>query len=272
MKKKMDGEGEIVRRIEAALKAACAALAPFTPGRVAAEYKSRQDPITEADRIVDRVLRENLQRNGEGWLSEESLDDKVRLQFDRIWIVDPLDGTAEFVAGVPEWCVSIGFAHEGSAVAGGVCNPLTGEIFLGARNIGVTYNGAAVRVGKRKTLDGALVLASRSEVHRGQWRQFQHREFDIRPLGSIAYKLALVAAGKADATWTFVPKHEWDIAAGVALVEAAGGFVTTVEGASPTFNNPEPRLSGLIAGARGLRRPLHEILSLTQGAASGAMQ
>lgn len=269
---KMDGEDEIVRRIEAALKAACAALAPFTPGHVVAEYKSHHDPVTEADRIVDRVLRENLQQNGEGWLSEESLDDKARLQFDRVWIVDPLDGTAEFVAGVPEWCVSIGFAHEGSAVAGGVCNPLTGEIFLGARNIGLTYSGAAVRVGERKTLDGALVLASRSEFNRGQWRRFDDREFTIRPLGSIAYKLALVAAGKADATWTFNPKHEWDIAAGVALVEAAGGFVTTVEGTSPTFNNPDVRLSGLIAGARGLRRPLLKILSLTRGAASGAMQ
>lgn len=268
----MAGEGEIVRRIEAALKAACTALAPFTPGRVTAEYKSRHDPVTEADRIVDRILREHLQQNGEGWLSEESIDDKARLQFDRIWIVDPLDGTAEFVAGVPEWCVSVGFVHQGRAVAGGVCNPSTGEVFLGSKALGVTCNGEPARVGPRETLDGALVLASRSEFERGQWRRFQHREFAIQPLGSIAYKLALVAAGKADATWTFVPKHEWDIAAGVALVEAAGGFVTTVEGTLPTFNNPDVRLSGLIAGARGLRRPILEILSLTRGAASGVIQ
>jgi myo-inositol-1(or 4)-monophosphatase len=266
---KMDGEDEIVRRIEAALKAACAALAPFAPGHVVAEYKSRHDPVTEADRIVDRVLRENLQQKGEGWLSEECFDDKTRLQFDRVWIVDPLDGTAEFVAGLPEWCVSIGFVHRHRAVAGGVCNPSTGEVFVGSKALGVTCNGAAARVAQRRKLDGALVLASRSEFDRGQWRRFQQREFAIRPLGSIAYKLALVAAGKADATWTLVPKHEWDIAAGVALVEAAGGFVTTVEGASPTFNNPEPRLSGLIAGAKGLRRPLHEIVSLSRAAACG---
>lgn len=263
----MEGEGEIVRRIAAALQAACAALAPFTPGRVAAQYKSRRDPVTEADRLVDRVLRELLQRDGEGWLSEESFDDRTRLRFDRVWIVDPIDGTAEFIAGIPEWCVSVGFVHLGGAVAGGVCNPSTGEVFVGSKDLGVTYNGSAARVTRRKKLDGALVLASRTELDRGQWRRFQQREFAIRPLGSIAYKLALVAAGKADATWTMVPKHEWDIAAGVALVQAAGGFVT-VEGTTPRFNKPDARRSGLIAGGAGLRRQLNGILPVSQTAAS----
>jgi myo-inositol-1(or 4)-monophosphatase len=257
-------EHEILTRIEAGLQAACAALAPFTPGRVAAEYKSRHNPVTAADRLVDRVLRGHLLRDGEGWLSEESYDDRTRLQFDRVWVVDPLDGTAEFVAGIPEWSVSIALVEHGRAVAGGVCNCSTGEIFLGAHTLGITCNGVEACVAPCTTLDGARVLASRSEFARGQWRQFQDRGFSILPMGSIAYKLALVAAGKADATWTLSPKHEWDIAAGVALVEAAGGFVVLPDGTSPTFNNPSPRLSGLVAGSEALRRPLHEILNLSR--------
>src|SRR5205085_7226002 len=90
-------------------------------------------------------------------------------------------------------------------------------------------------------------LASRSEATRGEWERFRGREFHVRPVGSVAYKLALVAAGLADATWTLVPKHEWDIAAGVALVQAAGGTVYSLECEPLSFNKKNPWLSGLIA-------------------------
>jgi len=257
----MNSEREVLRRIELALRAACTTLASWTPGRVAAEYKSRRDPVTEADRQVDRVLREVLQRDGEGWLSEESFDDGTRLHCERVWVVDPLDGTMEFVAGLPEWCVSVGFVELGSAIAGGVCNPSTGEMFLGSRSLGVTCNGEVVHASRRDQLKGALVLASRTEFESGQWHGFQNKGFSVRPLGSIAYKLALVAAGKADATWTLVPKHEWDIAAGVALVAAAGGFVSVTDGSLLTFDQREPRIAGLMAAGKELRPRLTELLS-----------
>ena len=260
----MNSEREILRRIELGLRAACTALSGWTPGRVAAEYKSRRDPVTEADRQVDRVLREALQRDGEGWLSEESFDDGTRLHYERVWVVDPLDGTTEFVAGLPEWCVSVGFVEQGSAIAGGVCNLSTGEIFLGSRSLGVTCNGELVRASGRGKLEGALVLASRTEFEAGQWHGFQHQGFSVRPLGSIAYKLALVAAGKADATWTLVPKHEWDIAAGVALVAAAGGFVNVIDGSPLVLNQREARISGLVAGGEGLRAQLTHLLSAAE--------
>jgi myo-inositol-1(or 4)-monophosphatase len=265
----VDGEREILRRIATALQAACAAVAEFAPDRVTAEYKSRRDPVTEADRRLDRLLREALQRDGEGWLSEESFDDGSRLQFERLWVVDPLDGTAEFVAGLPEWCISVGFVERGSALAGGVCNPSSGELFLGSKRLGVTRNGEVVRATGRLQLDGALVLASRTEYESGRWRKFQGQGFAVRPLGSIAYKLALVAAGKADATWTMVPKHEWDIAAGVALVEASGGFVTLAGGSPPVFNQRDARVAGLIAGGKALRPRLTEIVSAEDCAPGG---
>src|SRR5580698_9047778 len=98
---------QILDRIHSALEASRKVFARFTPGAIEAEYKIGHDPVTEADRAVDVVLRKELLRDGEGWLSEESVDDLSRLERDRVWVVDPLDGTREFVAGIPEFCVSI---------------------------------------------------------------------------------------------------------------------------------------------------------------------
>src|SRR6201997_5648886 len=123
---------DIVTRIEAALDAARQIFAQFTPGAIEAEYKAGHDPVTEADRSVDAVLRKKLLREGEGWLSEESIDDLSRLAKNRVWVVDPLDGTREFVAGIPEFCVSVAMVEDGCPVAGGICNPATNEIFLGS--------------------------------------------------------------------------------------------------------------------------------------------
>src|SRR5258707_5863464 len=118
---------DILARIEAALGASRAVFSRFTPGAIEAEYKAGHDPVTEADRAVDAVLRQNLLRDGEGWLSEESVDDPSRLEKNRVWVVDPLDGTREFVAGIPEFCVSIGFVENARPAAGGICNPATKE-------------------------------------------------------------------------------------------------------------------------------------------------
>jgi myo-inositol-1(or 4)-monophosphatase len=151
--------------------------------------------------------------------------------------------------------------ENGRVVAGGVSNPATGETFLGSLENGLTYNGKPARASGRTTLEGAAVLASRSEVKRGEWETFRKGPIIVRPTGSIAYKLALVAAGLADATWTLTPKHEWDIAAGVALVHAAGGFAECLDKSTPTFNNRSPRFSGLIAGGLALREKIWTLLS-----------
>src|SRR5438477_8967070 len=120
------GTSELAR-IQAALDCAAAAVARFTPGAIDVQYKSHRDPVTEADRVLNEVLREALVQDGEGWFSEETADDLVRLERKRLWIVDPLDGTREFVQGIPEWCVSVALVEDGVAVAGGILNPATGE-------------------------------------------------------------------------------------------------------------------------------------------------
>jgi myo-inositol-1(or 4)-monophosphatase len=251
---------EVLERIEAALGAARAIFSRFTPGRIEAEFKVGHDPVTEADRAIDKALRENLLRDGEGWLSEESVDDFSRLDKKRVWIVDPLDGTREFVKGIPEFCVSIGFVEDGCPVAGGICNPATEEKFIGAVDSGVLYNGKPAQASQRTSLAGASVLASRSEIRRGEWKQFEDSGLQIRPMGSVAYKLALVSAGLADTTFTLTPKNEWDVAAGAALVLSSGGFVTTLESAPFRANNQQPLLSGLIAGGPHLRTELLALL------------
>ena len=243
-----------LERIRAALVRAAEAVAPFTPGSVAwASKAERGDPVTEADLAIDRVLRELLPEPGEGWLSEETVDDASRLDARRVWIVDPLDGTREFIEGIPEWSVSIGLVEDGLPVAGGILNPATDELVLGAVGHGVTLNGEPARTaGAGGSLSGARVLASRSEVGRGEWDRYEAAGFEVVACGSVAYKLGQVAAGLADATWTLVPKHEWDVAGGAALVRAAGLHLSLADGSERRFNAPDPKLPNFLAGPASL--------------------
>ncbi len=251
---------ETLRRIQSALEAARKVFNRFTPGAIEAEYKVGHDPVTEADRELDALLRKELLRDGEGWLSEESVDDPARLKNDRVWVVDPLDGTREFVAGIAEYCVSIAMVEKGWPVAGGILNPATNETFLGSRESGLTYNGQPAQASRHTALRGALVLASRSEIKRGEWKQFENAAFEVKPMGSVAYKLALVSAGLADATFTLTPKNEWDVAAGAALVKSGGGFVRTIDGNSLRCNNKSPLLPGMLACGAGLANELSELV------------
>jgi myo-inositol-1(or 4)-monophosphatase len=253
---------EDLRRIEAGLREAAAAIADITPGAVDVELKAGGDPVTEADHRIDGILRRRLPRDGEGWLSEETVDDPARLDCRRVWIVDPVDGTREFVEGLPEWCISIGLVENGLAVAGGIFNPVAGNLMLGSLETGVTLNGEPARVSERQSLEGARVLASRSETRRGEWQRFAETGFMIEASGSVAYKLALVAVGLADATWTLVAKNEWDVAAGAALVAAAGGEVLTLEAEPPRFNRRKTLFRGFVATPPGLRAPILSLLDL----------
>lgn len=248
-----------MERIRTALAEALKVLESVRNGKVNVGRKAGGDYVTDADHAVNDVLRRMLPRDGEGWLSEETADDPRRLECRRVWVVDPLDGTQEFVADIPEWCISIGLVEDGRPVAAGLCNPATGQLFLGSLGGGVTLNGQPARVRDLSTLQGAEVLASRSEIRRGEWED-PAAPYKVKPCGSVAYKMALVAAGLTDATWTLTPKHEWDVAAGAALVLAAGGVVRTLDWETPRFNQPKPWLSGLIAIPPGVAGPVKQML------------
>ena len=249
-------------RIEHGLKLAAGVLEDFTPGEVAARTKTGDDPVTAADLAINEVLHQALPQPGEGWLSEETADDTSRLGCSRVWVVDPLDGTREFVRGIPEWCVSVALVEDGVPVAGGILSPGPDHLILGATGHGVTLNGEPAACTDRSALSGALVLASRSEVKRGEWDRFFGTDISVRNMGSVAYKLGLVGAGLADATWTLVPKHEWDVAAGAAIVLAGGGILLTLEGKEPLFNRENPKLTGFVATAPGLSASVRKFLEL----------
>lgn len=162
-----------LQRIHTALDAVSLLFDDFLSRDVDVEHKAGGDPVTEADYAVDRTLREMLPRDGEGWLSEETEDDPARLDCSRVWIVDPIDGTRQFVAGIPEWGVLIGLAVDGVAVAGGFLNPASGLRVVGGVGLGCSSNGAPTQVKDGIDLTGIRVLASRSEYRRGEWARFE---------------------------------------------------------------------------------------------------
>ena len=190
-----------LQRIRLALAKAAELAKSFSPQSVAVRTKGASGPVTEADLALDRLLFQSLVCDGEGWLSEETVDDLTRLGTSRVWIVDPIDGTREFLAGLPEWSVSVAFVEDGIVAAAGILNPWADQLFLGARGQGVTMNGRAVAVSQTGKMEGARVLASRSELRRGLWSQLSTskvRGYSNR-LNSLQAGLGCFRAGRGDA-------------------------------------------------------------------------
>lgn len=244
----------------AAHKAAEAAgeiIARYFGTNLAVEHKSREQPVTRADREANDVIKKILigAFPADGWLSEETVDTAERLEKQRVWIVDPLDGTKEFIQKIPEFAVSIALSVDGDIVVGVIFNPITKELFEAHKGSALKLNGREALVSSKKELKGATILASRSETKRGEWKGFEET-FLVRTSGGIAHKMALVANGAADGSFSLQPKNEWDIAAGTLLVEEGGGKVTRLDGSSFTFNKPNPREKGIVYGNREIHRQL----------------
>jgi myo-inositol-1(or 4)-monophosphatase len=225
------------------------------------DQKGKDNPVTSADFEADRKIKDLLCGGfpDYGWLSEETADSAERLGRERVWIVDPLDGTKEFIQGVPEFVVAIALVEAGEPVVGVTYNPIKHELFYGAHGAGCHLDGREVRVTRTRTLAHAKVLASRSETRRGEWKAYAGK-LAVNPIGSVAYKLALVAAGRADATFTRSPKSEWDIASGAALILEAGGRMTDIDGAELRFNRPSVKLKGFVASNGLLHEELEHLL------------
>ena len=178
----------------------------------------------------------------DAWLSEEAHDDRERLLHRRVWIVDPLDGTREFLQGVPEYAVSIALAVNGQAVLGVVYNPAADEMYA------ATSGSVDGRFGLEdvNALSESYMLVGRGEWHYGDLPPVPDGT-KVMPVGSIAYRMALLATGKGCLVFTPGRRSEWDVAAGAALLDAAGATVTDIEGKALQFNQAEPSIKGLIA-------------------------
>ncbi|MEO5345675.1 MAG: 3'(2'),5'-bisphosphate nucleotidase CysQ [Magnetococcus sp. YQC-9] len=219
--------------------------------------KGFDNPLTKADLEADALLRERLLGSHPhcGWLSEETVDNPDRLAQRAIFVVDPIDGTKEFIAGLPQFALSLALVEEGLPVAACIHNPATNETFTALGGGGSRLNGVPIQVTERRVLHGATCLASRSETARGDWEPFLS-EWQVQTMGSIAYKLALVASGRFDMTFTLSPKNEWDFCAGDLLVREAGGRVTHKSGARFRYNQSNPTVRSVLATNDALHAPL----------------
>lgn len=224
--------------------------------------KTPDNPVTDADLAADSLLKERLGKllPEAGWLSEETVDSPVRLNKPYVWVVDPLDGTKEFVMGIPEFSISVALVEKGLPVLGLVFNPASDELYFARSGGGTFLNGLRASASERKQLQGATIDASRSERKRGEFEPFEDF-LRIKTMGSIAYKLARVAAGQADATWSRGPKNEWDICAGVLLVREAAGRCVDLDDRPFIFNRAYPKVNGIIATNAHLHRQTLDALA-----------
>jgi len=238
----------LLAEIEHITKEAGNIIKSFYRGKFEVEEKSPDNPVTEADKAADDYLKSALLSllPEAGWLSEETVDNPERLEKELVWIVDPLDGTKEFVMGIPEFSVSVALVKNRLPIIAAIYNPITDEMISAHKEGGLCKNGDRVFASPRTELEGAIIDASRSERKRGEFEPFEDR-FEIVTMGSIAWKLARTGFGLADATWSRGPKHEWDICAGGLLVKEGGGQCVDLDGYEFEFNQSWPKVNGIIA-------------------------
>jgi myo-inositol-1(or 4)-monophosphatase len=234
------------------------ALASFRK-KVEVKHKLDGSEVSEVDLGANDLLERELMgaRPGYGWLSEESPDNTERLARRRVWMIDPIDGTNAYLRHVPEWTVSAALVEDGVPVIGMVFNPATGEFFHAVRGRGAFLNGAPIHVSNRSTLEGARLIASGGLFKKKIWKE-PWPEVHSRWVNSVAYRLALVAAGRADATISLSAKSEWDLAAATLIIEEAGGTITDHRGEPFRFNRAVPRYTSLVASPPSLHALLLE--------------
>lgn len=215
------------------------------------QEKGYHNPVTTADHAADSRLKEILTeaRPDYGWLSEETVDSPDRLGRKRVWVVDPLDGTKEFIEGVPQFVVSVALVENSYPIVGVLYNPVSGETFTAAKGEGAFLNGEPITCLTKENVGDMVILNSRSETRRGLWDSYAGTFGELKAIGSVAYKLGLTAAGKADIFASLRPKNEWDICAGNCIINEAGGKLIDLKGNRVIFNQEKTLIEpGLIAG------------------------
>ncbi len=210
--------------------------------------KHADSPVSEIDIAVDELLHARLGAllPEAGWLSEESADDRSRLQRRLAWIVDPIDGTRAFIAGKTDWAISVALTEAGRPIAAVLFAPAEAHLFLAARAAGATLNGMPLTISGER-LEGARTAGPKARLDA------------LAPLGiaplpkvhSLALRLARVAQGTIDISIAGPNSHDWDIAAADLVVHEAGGKLTDAEGRAPTYNRPNPVHGALVAASTG---------------------
>lgn len=226
-------------------------------GRIALGYyqtklktwmKSGDSIVTEADIAVNDQLHKDLAqaRPGYGWLSEETEDAAGRLSCNRVWVVDPIDGTRAFAKGKPHFVVSVALVEDGRPVLAALFNPATDEFFEASAGGGATLNGEPIRAGDRATIEGARMAAHGPMFKHPAWPE-PWPAMEIIERNSVAYRIALVACNAADAALALNTKNDWDLAAADLILTEAGGRLTSHDGKQLIYNRELPRHRSLLA-------------------------
>ncbi|MBL8562021.1 MAG: 3'(2'),5'-bisphosphate nucleotidase CysQ, partial [Gemmobacter sp.] len=214
-------------------------------------------PVTEADLAVNAHLRAMLQaaRPDYGWLSEEDPDGPARLEADRVFVLDPIDGTRAFIAGEEHFAVSLAVVRQGQSLAAVVYLPARDRLYCASVNGPALCDGQPIQTSAQPSEVGARVLTTGPTLAPENWpggvpdvkRSFR---------ASLAYRLCLVAEGRHDAMLTLRPAWEWDIAAGALIAARAGAVVTDRHGAALVFNRAHPQAEGVVCAAPGVHAGL----------------
>ncbi len=203
--------------------------------------------VTEGDLAINALFEQRLRaaRPGDGWLSEETPDDhRARMAQDRLWIIDPIDGTRAFMEGRKEWCVAAALAVNGRPVLAAVYTPRHDEFFIAARGEGATLNGTRLTIPDSASLEGAHIAGNRKAL-----ASLAHLGIAPDPSGSLPLQLRLahVAAGRIAGAVSIGNRNDWDLAAGELLVSEAGGIVSGNSGEGYIYNRAQPWQQGLVA-------------------------
>lgn len=247
--------------------------AAVAAGRIAMGYfgkkpevwmKDGTSPVSEADYAADRYLRETLMgaRPDYGWLSEETADGPDRLGLSRLFIADPIDGTRGFLEGRTTWCVCIAIVEDGIPIAGVLDCPAAGEHYWAARGQGAWLNGRQVHV---RSLGEALQIGGPPGMFDSLPAQWRARSSRTSYIPSLAYRLALVASGRLDATFVKPNAHDWDLAAAAVLIQEAGGAILGEDGLPPRYGRELTRHGALAAGSGTLLQAMADVIGAKVG-------
>lgn len=226
-------------------------------GDIRSWTKDHNSPVSEADIAVDIFLRERLSRPGIGWLSEESVDDLARLDAERIFVVDPIDGTRSYLAGREDWSIAAALVERGRPVAAAVYVPVADEIYVASKGAGARKNGVPVHASAGASLAGATIAGPAHELER--IAKLAPGVVALPKIHSLALRLARVADGQIDAALASVNARDWDLAAADLLVHEAGGALTSVSGDSLVYNLHNPVHGALIAAGQARHQTLMDL-------------
>ncbi len=235
--------------IHRALSQASQRLNRITYEGLKVQVKSDGSPVTNADLEVNEILQHLLLKAfpNDAWLSEESPDDSPRLHAQRVWILDPIDGTKPFIKGLPHYTISLALIDKGEPVIGVIFNPATQEYFCAIQGQHATLNGQPIHVRTTNDPSRRTFLVNPWQFNPPTLKAWRKEHHCPPLLGSIAYSLALVAAGQVDGVINVASQNEWDIAASLILVQAAGGLVFDRNQNPIQCNQPNPTVNGIIA-------------------------